>query len=77
MQHKLNPHKYTVLFKVASHREWAKKKNSDYETSELILLLEMCYIVNPEQIVDELAIWGAINLLMKQRPLMHLNLIIG
>lgn len=54
-----------------------KKKNSDYETSELILLLEMCYIVNPEQIVDELAIWGAINLLMKQRPLMHLNLIIG
>lgn len=76
MQHKLNPHKYTVLFKVASHREWAKK-NSDYETSELILLLEMCYIVNPEQIVDELVIWGTINLLMKQRPLMHLNLITG
>lgn len=53
------------------------KKNSDYETSELILLLEMCYIVNPEQIVDELVIWGTINLLMKQRPLMHLNLITG
>lgn len=43
----------------------SKKKNSDYETSELILLLEMCYIVNPEQIVDELAIWGAINLLIE------------
>ena len=75
MQHKLNPHNYTVLFKVALHREWGKK-HSDYETSELILLLEMYYVVNPEQIVEELAIWGAINLLMKQRPLMHLNLII-
>ena len=49
------------------------KKNSDYETSELILLLEMCYIVNPEQIVDELVIWGTINLLMKTTDAFEFN----